>query len=72
MDSAHLTHQVNHSLLTGRDQAHRLGEELGVTSCVSEEIEIPILWAEAKRQEKRTPSPSLETARGAIVSGSPY
>lgn len=72
MDSAHLTHQVNHLRLTERDQAHSLGEELGVTSCVSEEKEIPVLWAEAKRQEKRTPLPSLETARGAIVSGSPY
>ena len=68
MDSAHLTHQVNHSLLTGRDQAHRLGEELGVASCVFEEIEIPILWAEAKRPH----SSSIETARGAIVSGSPH
>lgn len=51
MDSAHLTHQVNHLRLTERDQAHSLGEELGVTSCVSEEKEIPVLWAEAKRQE---------------------
>lgn len=66
--STHLTRRyISHFLGVSRGgQGHMLREQLAVTSCVFKEMEIPILWAEAKqkKEEKTPPPPRLHTILG--------
>lgn len=57
-------------------QVHMLREELAVTSCVFKEMEIPILWAEAKQGKRKKdtspPTTILGDSGGSVASGVLY